>query len=104
MTAALFVLAAAVAAALRLEVGLRLGARWGLLGVNVIGSVILGALVASDASAVTMTVLGTGLCGTLTTYSSFVLEVRALGVRRGSSYAALTLVLVFAGARLGMGW
>ena len=99
MTAALFVLAAAFAAALRLAIGVRLGSWWGLLVVNVAGSALLGVLVASDASTATVTVLGTGGCGALTTYSSFALEVRSLGPLRGAAYGSHARGRVHGGPR-----
>ena len=104
MTPLLFVLAAGFGAALRLEVGRRTTTWSALLIVNVVGSAALGAIVRADVSAATATVLGVGFCGALTTYSSFALEARSLGVRWGSAYVALTLVCVCTAASITMGW
>ena len=77
----------------------QLTATWAaLLAVNIGGSALLGALVAADLSTTPVTIVGVGLCGALTTYSSFALEVRRLGWRRGMPYAALTFVLAVGAA------
>jgi CrcB protein len=47
-------------------------------------------------------VVGVGLCGTLTTYSSFALEVRALGGRTGAVYGLTTVVACLLAAAVGM--
>lgn len=69
---------------------------WGTFAVNVAGSVVLG-LVAGAASAADgpgwmVTLLGTGLCGALTTYSTFGFETVRL-VQEGYPRAALGNVL-----------
>ena len=55
---------------------------WGTLSVNVIGSLILGivtgAVTAGGASPQVQLALGTGLCGALTTYSTFSYETLRL--------------------------
>lgn len=101
MTPVLFVLVAAAGAALRLGVGLVVCTWQALLVVNVAGSALLGMTLAADVSAATTTIVGVGLCGTLTTYSSFALEVRSLGWRWGTAYAALTIASVAAAASIG---
>jgi fluoride exporter len=74
VTAVSFALAAAIGALIRHGVN-RLGYAWrGTLAVNAMGSFALGALVASDVSATTLAVAGTGCCGSLTTFSMFSLE------------------------------
>lgn len=91
MTPALFVVAAAAGAVGRWAVD-RLVCSWqALLVVNTAGSALLGRLVAAEVSEATLTVVGIGFCGTLTTFSSFALEARALGLRWGAAYAALTV-------------
>lgn len=99
---------AAVAAA-------RLGAAstWATFAVNVIGCFVLGALIAWSAkgslSADARFVLGTGLCGGFTTYSTFNAETLALfeagHVGRAAAYVAATLIVGalagFAGVALG---
>jgi fluoride exporter len=72
---------------------------FGTLAVNMIGSLVLGlvtgAATAGHASAHVLTLLGSGFCGALTTYSAFAYEtgrlaqLRENGVMAG--YVALTL-------------
>jgi len=101
MTPLLFVLAASAGALGRFTVGL-LACSWqALLIVNVTGAAILGYAISTDLSTEAVTVIGIGLCGSLTTYSSFALEVRSLGWRWGSAYAALTIGCVCAAASIG---
>jgi CrcB protein len=81
VTALLVAVGAAVGAPLRYLVDRAVQARhgsafpWGTFAVNVAGSFLLGLLAAgSSAGAVSggaMSLLGTGLCGALTTYSTF---------------------------------
>ncbi len=100
MTPLLFVLAAAGGAVGRHAVG-RLTCSWqALLIVNTIGAALLGWLVGRNVSASTATVVGVGLCGAFTTYSSFALEARALGWRWGGVYVASTLACVTGAASL----
>ena len=102
MTPVLFALAAAGGAVARHLVALT-GPSWrSLLIVNTLGAAILGRLAASDVSHETSLIVGVGLCGALTTFSSFALEVRALG-RRGPAYAALTLASACVAAALAAG-
>ncbi len=74
MIVLLFAAASALGAIVRHRVN-----RFGLgavatLAVNVTGAFVLGLLVSSGASADAITILGTGFCGTLTTFSTFSLE------------------------------
>jgi len=69
-----FVLVAAGGAIARHQVN-RLGTGWrGTMALNVFGAFALGLLAASDPGGTTLTILGTGLCGSLTTFSTFALE------------------------------
>jgi CrcB protein len=102
---------ALVGAPLRL-LALRLAARngrdpaLGTLAVNVTGSALLGVVLGrSDASAEVVALIGTGFCGTLTTFSTFgadvvrLVEDRALG--RTLRYVTATLVLGLGAAAAG---
>jgi CrcB protein len=61
---------------------------WGTFAVNVVGSLILGAL-AGGAAAHAVALLGTGLCGALTTYSTFGYETIRLLEERAKTFAVL---------------
>ncbi len=77
MTLLLVVLGAAVGAPLRYLTDRLVQSRhdsafpWGTWAVNVAGSFILGAVAASQSGGPLMALLGVGLCGALTTYSTF---------------------------------
>lgn len=68
---------------------------WGTLTVNVVGSFVLGVVVAAAAvfGPVTQSVVGTGFCGALTTYSTFSYETLSL-TERGKARVALGYVLL----------
>jgi fluoride exporter len=75
VTAIWFVLAAAGGAIVRYQVN-RCGTGWrGTLAINVVGAFALGLLLASEPGHGAATVVGTGLIGSLTTFSTFALEV-----------------------------
>jgi fluoride exporter len=98
-TLLLVALGAAVGAPLRYQIDRAVQARhdslfpWGTFAVNVAGSLILGLLVGgATAHAVPGTVLallGTGLCGALTTYSTFGYETIRLLQDAARIYAVL---------------
>lgn len=73
--------------------------------VNVVASLLLGLLVGAEASAGVLDLLGLGVCGALSTYSTFALEVDRLRERGqravASEYALTTLVLGLGAAFLG---
>lgn len=102
MTALLVALGAAVGAPLRYLADRAVQARhdsvfpWGTFSVNVAGSFVLGLLVrAAAAHAVPgslSAVLGTGLCGALTTYSTFGYETVRLAEEGARPYAVLYAV------------
>ncbi|MFI8514079.1 fluoride efflux transporter CrcB [Streptomyces sp. NPDC085460] len=104
----LVVVGAAVGAPLRWWAELAARARfgpgfpWGTLAVNVAGSFVLG-LLAGVASARAQLLLGTGLCGALTTYSTFSYETLRL-YEDGARLRAVLYVLVSLAAGLGAVW
>jgi fluoride exporter len=75
---------------------------WGTFTVNVIGSLILGILTgaAGAVPGAAMQLLGTGLCGALTTYSTFGFETIRLIEDRALFYAVVNVV---AGIVAGLG-
>ena len=88
----------------RFGVDSRLGTR-GVFVVNVVGSVVLGALVAAPLDGGVLFVLGAGFCGAFTTFSSFAVGV----VERAQEdeliaavrYATLMLVAALVGVGIG---
>jgi len=112
MTLVLVLLGGAVGAPLRYVTDLAIqrwhGGRfpWGTLSVNVIGSLILGLVLGGVVSGAWPTsvaaLLGTGLCGALTTYSTFSFETVRL-VEDGVLGAALGNVALSLAAGLGAG-
>ncbi|MZD05570.1 fluoride efflux transporter CrcB [Streptomyces sp. SID5785] len=77
---------------------------WGTFAVNVCGSLVLGlvtgAVAAGAASSQLQLLLGTGLCGALTTYSTFSYETLRLA-ETGARFYAVTNVLGTLAAGLG---
>lgn len=84
MTVLLVALGAAVGAPLRYLIDRTVQTRhntafpWGTFTVNVVGSGVLGCLSVIPAPAPIMALAGTGLCGALTTYSTFSYETLRL--------------------------
>ena len=103
MTGLLVGLGAALGAALRFAIASRLDARfpWGTFAVNVAGSLLLGALSALSLSGQASALLGTGLCGGFTTYSSFAVQAHDRGPRLGTAYVVATLVASLAACAAG---
>lgn len=68
---------------------------WGTFSVNVAGCLILGVLTGAGLSlpAPWLALLGTGLCGALTTYSTFSYETITLVEQRAYFYAAMNAVV-----------
>lgn len=103
MTVALVILGGAVGAPLRYLTDLLVQARhdsvlpWGTLTVNVLGSLILGvvagAVATAGAPAWLLTLVGTGFCGALTTFSTFGFETIRL-IEDGAWFEALVNVVV----------
>ncbi|MBM0234616.1 fluoride efflux transporter CrcB [Micromonospora sp. STR1_7] len=98
MTVLLIALGAAVGAPLRYLTDRAVQSRhgsafpWGTFTVNVVGSLLLGALVGWPAGPTVGALLGTGFCGALTTYSTFSYETLRLA-RSGRRFLALANVL-----------
>ncbi|HYH25893.1 MAG TPA: CrcB family protein [Blastococcus sp.] len=112
MTALLVVAGAVLGAPLRLlaervAVARRgSGSVLGTLSVNVAGSAVLGLLLGlATAPAWLVALVGTGFCGTLTTFSTFGVEVVRLveerTAGRAAGYAAVTLLLGLGAASVG---
>lgn len=83
---------------------------WGTFTVNVVGSLILGAIAGATASsnlpAWVLTLAGTGFCGALTTFSTFGFETVRL-IEDGSLLEAAgnaVLSLVFGLGAVSLGW
>ena len=93
ITVVAFVVAAAVGTLARADAGRRWNAPglvpWGTFAVNVVGSFLLGLL--SDVAPATLTVLGVGGLGALTTFSTFARELVTAVERRRQLQAALYL-------------
>jgi CrcB protein len=101
MTAVLFVVAAGAGALGRFGLG-RVVCSWqALLIANTVGSGLFGLVITSDLDPRWLTVLGTGFCGALTTYSSFAWELRREGWRFAVWYAPLTIACASGAASLG---
>lgn len=112
MTLVLVVIGGAMGAPLRYVADLAVqrwhGGRfpWGTLAVNVLGSLLLGVVLglaaSGAASAEVLTLVGTGFCGALTTYSTFSFETVRL-IEDGAFAAALGNVVLSIGCGLGVG-
>lgn len=82
------------------------GGRRSTFAVNVLGSMFLGALVASAPADATLAVVGTGFCGAFTTFSSLAVNVAraASADRSGLALADAGGTLVSALVGIGIGW
>lgn len=102
MTDLLLVAAGGAAGAL-LRWGLTLLGRapWPTVAANVAGSLLLGVVVAAGPSWA-VTLLGAGVAGALTTYSTFALEAVTVPLRTAIVYVVTTLLA--GGLALGLGW
>ena len=111
MTPLLVALGAAVGAPLRYLIDRFVQGRhrsvlpWGTLGVNLLASLLLGVIAGASVSVSTAALLGTGFCGTLSTYSTFSFETMRLTSSGRPAWAslnvALSLVLGLAAAAAG---
>lgn len=99
----LVALGAAVGAPMRYLLARRWDARlpWGTIGVNVVGSFLLGWCSALGLAGSWLALLGTGFCGGLTTYSAFAVQSHDRGLRLGSLTVLLTVVPAVAACALG---
>ena len=112
LDALLVALGAAAGAPLRYLVNLVLRERFGTtpvvgtLAVNLIGSLVLGALAGAAVTGAPLALLGTGFCGALTTFSTLALELwDALEDDRPVHAAvALLLSLVLGIGAAALGW
>ena len=112
MTVLLVVVGAAVGAPLRYLTDRAVQARhgsafpWGTLTVNLAGSLMLGFLAGLPVGPNWTALLGTGFCGTLTTYSTFSYETLQLtreGARlRAAGYVVVSVLTGLGAAYLGL--
>jgi CrcB protein len=69
---------------------------WGTFAVNVIGSALLGALVAATTSESWLALVGVGFCGALTTFGGFAAQVLDLASGGPTSAARPAAALTYA--------
>jgi len=109
----LVALGGALGSAARYGIGVMLAAStrefpWSTLGINVVGSLVLGAVVAlaPEAGSATRLLVGVGVCGGFTTFSTFSVETLALvergDVGRAGTYVAASVALGLLGAAAGL--
>ena len=109
MSVLLVALGAAVGAPLRYLVDRAVQARhepvfpWATLTVNIVGSLLLGVLVALPTSPAVSSLAATGFCGALSTYSTFSYETLRLFEQRSRLIALLNVVVSLV-AGLGAVW
>ncbi|MEU6133844.1 fluoride efflux transporter CrcB [Nocardioides sp. NPDC047086] len=83
---------------------------WGTMAVNAVGSLVLGLLAGAAASGVlpgwVLTLVGTGFCGALTTFSTFSYETVRLAEDGRWRSAALNVLgsLAVGSAAVSLGW
>lgn len=80
---------------------------WGTLGVNVVGSALLGFLVASwSRESAVVTLLGVGFCGAMTTFSSYAWESHRLAEdgANGIAFSNVVGTPLLCVAAAGVGW
>ncbi len=103
MTALLVALGAAVGAPLRYALAHLLDARWpaGTLLANTVGSGLFGLFAALALDDRGWALLGTGLCGAFTTFSSFAVQAVDRPARTATAYVVATTVLAVGACTLG---
>lgn len=79
----------------------RAGAPTGTLAVNVVAAFAFGLLTGQGVDGEALLLAGTALAGSLSTFSTLMLEAHELGRRRGLGYLALSLLLGLAAAGVG---
>jgi len=84
MTAVLFAFGAMVGALVRVELRDRFGCP-ATTAVNLLGSFLLGLVIAGRLGDDATTVIGAGFCGSLTTMSGLVIDAYATEARRGTT-------------------
>lgn len=73
----------------------------GTLVANTVASLLLGACAGWALTGSLLALVGTGVCGGLSTYSALAVQARDLGVRRGGGYLAVTIGLGLGACALG---
>ena len=103
MTWVLVALGAAVGAPVRFALGEWLDEDfpYGTLLVNVVASGLLGWLSGHALSESAASLLATGFCGGMSTYSAFAVQTHRAGRRLGALYAVATIVLSVGACALG---
>lgn len=86
----------------RYLVGRRVSGRRATATVNVLGSTLLGLLVALPLGESLLLAVGTGFCGAFTTFSSFAVEVADLSTDGAERVAGRYALLMLLGALLGV--
>jgi CrcB protein len=99
MTAVLVFVGAAVGAPLRYLTDRLVQSRhdtlfpWGTFTVNLVGCLVLGALAGASLPHPVLSLVGTGFCGALTTYSTFSYETLRLAEQKAYFHAAMNVVV-----------
>jgi CrcB protein len=100
VTAVLFTLAAMAGALVRVALRDRFG-RPATTAVNLLGSFLLGIVIAGGLGADATTIIGTGFCGSLTTMSGLVVDAYATEARSGITRIVTELLTGVGAAAIG---
>ena len=103
MSALLVALGGGLGSVLRYALGQRYDDRWhhGTMAANTAASLLLGACAGWALEGSALALVGTGVCGGLSTYSSLMVQSRDLGPARGAAYLVGTVALGLGAAALG---
>jgi len=101
MTAVLFTFAAMSGALIRVELRDRFG-HPATTAVNLLGSFLLGLVIAGGLGNDATAIIGTGFCGSLTTMSGLVVDAYATEARRGTTRIMTELLTVVGAAAIGL--